>query len=124
MDRIIFTLYPCNLLCASVLFSTGAHLILSVSVYRCNFQLCTATLFLELWKRKQALIAWQWDLYQVTEDDDTRPEYDLSNTRFKINPVTRRKEPYIPTYEKVFKILLSTVVVTFMVCSVLICTNF
>lgn len=76
-----------------------------------------ATLFLELWKRKQALIAWQWDLYNITEDDDTRPEYDMSNTRYKINPVTRTKEPYVPTFEKVFKILLSVVVVTFMVSS-------
>ncbi|XKL65383.1 hypothetical protein PGB90_008803 [Kerria lacca] len=78
------------------------------------------TLFLELWKRKQALIAWQWDLHTLNEDDDTRPEYDLSTTLFKINPVTRQKEPFVPLLEKVIKFIFSAIVVLFMITIVLI----
>lgn len=75
----------------------------------------SATSFLELWKRKQALISWQWDLTAGLEDEDTRPEYDTSATAFKINPVTRRKEPFVPTWKRALQLVISVVIVAFMV---------
>ncbi len=48
-------------------------------------QLCTyyyktpfaATTFLSLWKRRQAILQWEWDLRaEEEEDDEVRPEYE------------------------------------------------
>ena len=36
----------------------------------------TAVVFLELWSRKQAVIAWQWDLTKFEEDEPLRPQYE------------------------------------------------
>lgn len=69
-----------------------------------------------MWKRKQAIITWQWDLNTGIEDEDTRPEYDLSSsTSFKVNPVTRRKEPYVKTWRKLANVTISVIVVALMV---------
>ena len=68
-----------------------------------------------MWKRKQALIAWQWDLHSGIEDEDTRPEYDLDATIYKVNPVTRRKEPFVPSWRKALQLCFSAVIVGGMV---------
>ena len=36
----------------------------------------SAIVFLELWKRKQAVIAWEWDLTKFEEDEPLRPQYE------------------------------------------------
>ena len=36
-----------------------------------------ATTFLELWKRRQAILQWEWDLLsEEEEEDEIRPEYE------------------------------------------------
>ena len=35
-----------------------------------------AVIFLEFWKRKQAIIAWEWDLISVEEDELPLPQYE------------------------------------------------
>ena len=35
-----------------------------------------AVIFLEFWKRKQAIIAWEWDLVSVEEDELPLPQYE------------------------------------------------
>ena len=35
-----------------------------------------ATSFIEFWKRRQAVIAWEWDLHNFEEEEQTRPEYE------------------------------------------------
>jgi hypothetical protein len=33
--------------------------------------------FLSLWKRRQAILQWEWDLVaEAEEDDEIRPEYE------------------------------------------------
>ena len=34
----------------------------------CHFFIHTATSFMEFWKRRQAVIAWEWDLTNFEED--------------------------------------------------------
>ena len=36
----------------------------------------SAVVFLEFWKRKQAVIAWEWDLDKFEEDEQLLPEYE------------------------------------------------
>ncbi|XP_076035437.1 anoctamin-5-like [Oratosquilla oratoria] len=55
-----------------------------------------ATMFLELWKRKQAVIQWQWDLEYFEEEEDLRPEFEEKVKTTRINPVTNKPEPYLP----------------------------
>ena len=48
------------------------------SIYRSNLPniSISAIVFLELWKRKQAVIAWEWDLTKFEEDEPLRPQYE------------------------------------------------
>ena len=39
-------------------------------------------MFLEFWKRRQSVIAWEWDLSNFEEEEQTRPEYE-ANVRTK-----------------------------------------
>lgn len=77
--------------------------------------LSTATTFLELWKRKQALIVWEWDLENIEADEENRPEFETSAKNFRTNPVTKEKEPFIPTWTKAFRYCITAGVVTMMV---------
>ncbi|XP_077372214.1 anoctamin-5 [Festucalex cinctus] len=57
------------------------------------------TLFLELWKRRQARLAYEWDLVDFEEEQQRlqiRPEYENKCTSRKLNPVTQEVEPYLP----------------------------
>ncbi|GLG95444.1 Anoctamin, partial [Gryllus bimaculatus] len=73
------------------------------------------TTFLELWKRRQAVIVWEWDLQNTEEDEEPRPEFEMSVKTFRINPVTREKEPYLPAWSKAWRLLATTSMVLFMV---------
>lgn len=74
-----------------------------------------ATTFLELWKRKQAVVAWEWDLQNVEDEEEPRPEFEATVTTFRTNPVTRRKEPYIPAWNKLLRFTATGSMVFFMV---------
>ena len=47
----------------------------SLYIYILSF---VAVVFLELWTRKQAVIAWQWDLTKFEEDEPLRPQYEAT----------------------------------------------
>lgn len=74
-----------------------------------------ATTFLELWKRKQAILVWEWDLQNTEEDVETRPEFETAEKHFRTNPVTKEREAYIPTISKVYRYCVTAGVVTMMV---------
>jgi hypothetical protein len=75
----------------------------------------SATTFLELWKRQQAVIVWEWDLQNVEEDEEPRPEFETSVKTFRMNPVTMEKEAYLPTWSKAWRFLATSSAVLFMV---------
>ncbi|XP_049855202.1 anoctamin-4-like [Schistocerca gregaria] len=85
------------------------------TVFFAIFMSFWATTFLELWKRRQAVIVWEWDLQNAEEDEEPRPEFETSVKTFRINPVTHEKEPYLPTWSKAWRLLATTSVVFLMV---------
>lgn len=42
------------------------------------------------------MIVWEWDLHNVENDEEPRPEFETSVKTFRINPVTREKEAFMP----------------------------
>lgn len=68
-----------------------------------------------MWKRKQAIIIWEWDLQNIEEDAENRPEFETTAKNFRTNPVTKEREPYIPTWTKIYRYFVTASVVTLMV---------
>ncbi|XP_060605683.1 anoctamin-4-like isoform X3 [Ruditapes philippinarum] len=80
------------------------------TVFFAVFMSLWGTLFLEFWKRKQAVIQYNWDLVDfVKEEEPPRPEYlaKLANyPRMKENPITGMKEPHLPFWRRRFPIYM------------------
>ncbi|XP_059479818.1 anoctamin-4-like [Neocloeon triangulifer] len=89
------------------------------TVFFAIFMSFWATTFLELWKRRQAVIAWEWDLQFVDEDQEPRPEFETTVKTFRINPVTGRREPFLTFLDRSRRVVASGSVVIFMVCIVM-----
>ncbi|KAH1011948.1 hypothetical protein HUJ04_001214 [Dendroctonus ponderosae] len=89
------------------------------TVFFAIFMSLWATVFLELWRRKQSVIQWEWDLQGTEQDEEPRPEFETSVKTFRTNPVTREKEPYLPTSQKVFRMVITGSAVFFMLFVVL-----
>lgn len=70
---------------------------------------------MELWKRRQAIIVWEWDLQNADYDEEPRPEFETSVKTFRINPVTREKEPYMPLWSRTWRYMVTGSLVFFMV---------
>ncbi|CAG9131758.1 unnamed protein product [Plutella xylostella] len=84
------------------------------TVFFAIFMSFWATTFLELWKRKQSVLRWEWDLGSVDQDEDPRPEFEASVKTFRTNPVTREKEPYLPAWQKTMRCVATSGAVLFM----------
>ncbi|XP_063372345.1 anoctamin-4 [Cydia amplana] len=89
------------------------------TVFFAIFMSFWATTFLELWKRKQSVLRWEWDLGGVDQDEDPRPEFEASVKTFRTNPVTREKEPYLPGWQKTMRYVATSSAVLFMITIVL-----
>ncbi|KAI4489875.1 hypothetical protein M0804_004057 [Polistes exclamans] len=104
----------------SCLFSKLTYLFDNpATVFFAIFMSFWATTFLELWKRRQAVIVWEWDLQNAEEDEEPRPEFESSVKTFRINPVTREREPYLPAWSKTMRFCATGSLVFFMICVVL-----
>ena len=75
----------------------------------------TATSFIEFWKRRQAVIAWEWDLTNFEEEEQTRPEFEGHVKSTRINPVTRKHEPYLSPWDKAARVVFTNSFVFVMV---------
>uniref|UniRef100_A0A4X2JUK7 Anoctamin n=1 Tax=Vombatus ursinus TaxID=29139 RepID=A0A4X2JUK7_VOMUR len=74
------------------------------------------TLFLELWKRRQARLEYEWDLVDFEEEQQQlqlRPEYEAKCTQKKKNPVTQELEPYLPLTSQALRFCFSGATVLF-----------
>lgn len=72
-----------------------------------------------MWKRKQSVLIWEWDLQNIENEEDTRPEFETSVKTFRTNPVTREKEPYMPTWDRAIRFFATSSAVLFMVHTVI-----
>ncbi|KXJ26647.1 anoctamin-4 isoform X2 [Exaiptasia diaphana] len=66
------------------------------TVFLAIFTSVWATLFLELWKRRQAVLASHWSVSNFEEEEQIRPEFAVTAPTLKRNPVTGMMEPHIP----------------------------
>ncbi|ETN61810.1 hypothetical protein AND_006515 [Anopheles darlingi] len=89
------------------------------TVFFAIFMSFWATTFLELWKRKQSVLVWEWDLQNIENEEDMRPEFETTVKTFRINPVTREKEPYMPTWTRALRFIMTSSAVLFMISIVL-----
>ncbi|XP_073240805.1 anoctamin-5-like [Porites lutea] len=79
-----------------------------------------ATMFLEFWKRRQAEIAYEWDLFGFEdEEEQPRPEYEAIATDTRLNPITKIEEPFISVGRKVPRFVCSFGFILFMLLLVL-----
>ena len=85
------------------------------TVFYAIFMSFWATTFLELWKRKQAVICWEWDLTNFEEEEQMRPEFESTVKTTRINPVTQKPEPYMPGLVKLKRVVFTNTFVVFMV---------
>lgn len=90
------------------------------TVFFAIFMCLWATMFLEFWKRRQAVIQYDWDVADFEEEGETvRPEYEATVATSRINPVTQLIEPYMPFYYRIPRVLSSLFIVMFMICLVI-----
>lgn len=66
------------------------------------------------------MIAWEWDLTNFEEEEQTRPEFEAHVKTTRINPVTKKAEPYLSPWSKIARVSFTTSFVIFMLCIVLI----
>lgn len=103
------------------LFSRVVHLFDNpATVGFAVFMSLWATMFMELWKRKQATIAWEWDLADFDHEQEIiRPEYESTVVTYRLNPVTMTLEPFLPFWSKVGRLAGAHSAVLFMLIMVL-----
>ncbi|ODN04168.1 Anoctamin-5 [Orchesella cincta] len=76
------------------------------TVFFAIFMAFWATSFLEFWKRKHAVISWEWDLHNYEVEEEPRPEFEAAVTTFRINPVTQTAEPYLSFWSKALRMVI------------------
>ncbi|CAD5118244.1 DgyrCDS6968 [Dimorphilus gyrociliatus] len=76
------------------------------------------TLFLEFWKRKNAELAYRWDVDYFEETEPDRPQF--QGTQKKRDPVTQEEIWYYPFKRQLFKFMFSFSILITMVFFVLI----
>ncbi|KAK7097648.1 hypothetical protein V1264_004595 [Littorina saxatilis] len=76
------------------------------------------TVFLEIWKRKKAELAYEWDVEQFEANEPDRPSF--TGTRSKKDPVTEEYVWYYPFKRQFIKFCFSFSVLIMMIAMVLI----
>uniref|UniRef100_A0A7N6BRG6 Anoctamin n=1 Tax=Anabas testudineus TaxID=64144 RepID=A0A7N6BRG6_ANATE len=91
----------------------------------CSFKAkFTITLFLELWKRRQARLEYEWDLVDFEEEQQQlqiRPEFEIKCTNRRLNKITQEMEPYLPITTKCARYCLSAATVIFWISLIIAC---
>ena len=108
----------------AIFMSIWGKIILLFEYQWCNNQVTfiVATAFLETWKRRQARLSWEWDLMETgfIDDEEIRPEYESRAREYRISPVTKRHEPYIPQRKHAVQYIVSGAGIIFVCCCLLI----
>ncbi|XP_063303296.1 anoctamin-4 isoform X1 [Pelobates fuscus] len=97
------------------LFDNGATVFFAV------FMAVWATVFLEFWKRRRAVIAYDWDLIDwEEEEEEIRPQFEAKySKKERINPVSGKPEPYQAFTDKCSRLIVSASGIFFMICIVI-----
>ena len=86
------------------------------TVFFAVFMSLWATVFLELWRRREISLAYKWDMLNFEDEfEPPRPAFAAKAKSKRTNPVTGKSEPYIPFSRRVGKFTCGIIVVIFMV---------
>ncbi|XP_032444774.1 anoctamin-4 isoform X2 [Xiphophorus hellerii] len=93
------------------LFDNGATVFFAV------FMAVWATVFLEFWKRRRAVLAYDWDLIDwEEEEDEIRPQFEAKySKKERMNPISGKPEPYQAFTDKYSRLLVSSSGIFFMI---------
>ncbi|XP_026548490.1 anoctamin-4 [Notechis scutatus] len=99
----------------SHLFDNGATVFFAV------FMAVWATVFLEFWKRRRAVIAYDWDLIDwEEEEEEIRPQFEAKySKKERMNPISGKPEPYQAFADKCSRMIVSASGIFFMICVVI-----
>ncbi len=76
-------------------------------------------LFIACWKREQFKLQFEWDTTDYTRVETIRPEFEIKTALKRVNPITKKNEPHVPSTVKLKRYTLSTVTTLFVMCLVL-----
>lgn len=76
------------------------------------------TIFLELWKRYNARLSYEWDVDQFEQNEPDRPEF--FGTKLKKDPVTQQHDWFYSWKRQMLKFCISASTLIFMICLVFI----
>ncbi|KAI7816372.1 calcium-activated chloride channel-domain-containing protein [Gamsiella multidivaricata] len=82
------------------------------------FMAVWSSLFVEYWKRKSNVLAYQWNTLDFERHERARPEFKPTGTR--ISPVTGKMELYYPRYKQLISIIISILVVLISIAIVIV----
>ncbi|XP_062913667.1 anoctamin-4-like isoform X3 [Mobula hypostoma] len=106
----------------SCLYAKVTHLFDNqATVFFAVFMAVWATVFLEFWKRRRAVIAYDWDLIDwEEEEDEIRPQFEAKySKKERVNPISGKPEPYQAFTDKCSRIIVSASGIFFMICVVI-----
>ncbi|GAB5574139.1 anoctamin-4 isoform X4 [Prionailurus iriomotensis] len=88
------------------LFDNGATVFFAV------FMAVWATVFLEFWKRRRAVIAYDWDLIDwEEEEEEIRPQFEAKySKKERMNPISGKPEPYQAFADKCSRLIICVVI--------------
>ncbi|XP_032893782.1 anoctamin-4 isoform X2 [Amblyraja radiata] len=92
------------------------------TVFFAVFMAVWATVFLEFWKRRKAVIAYDWDLIEwEEEEEEIRPQFEAKYSKEeRVNPISGKAEPYQAFSDKCSRIIVSASGIFFMICVVIV----
>ncbi|XP_069048889.1 anoctamin-4 isoform X3 [Lepisosteus oculatus] len=93
------------------LFDNGATVFFAV------FMAVWATVFLEFWKRRRAVLAYDWDLIDwAEEEEEIRPQFEAKySKKERMNPISGKPEPYQAFTDKCSRLIVSASGIFFMI---------
>lgn len=91
------------------------------TVFFAIFMAIWATVFLEFWKRRRAVLTYDWDLIDwEDEEEELRPQFEAKYSQLeRLNPITGKPEPFQPFSDKLSRLMVSVSGIFFMISLVL-----
>ncbi|XP_023666281.2 anoctamin-4 isoform X2 [Paramormyrops kingsleyae] len=87
------------------------------TVFFAVFMAVWATVFLEFWKRRRAVLAYDWDLIDwEEEEEEIRPQFEAKySKKERMNPISGKPEPYQAFTDKCSRLVVSASGIFFMI---------
>ncbi|XP_077144146.1 anoctamin-3 isoform X3 [Ranitomeya variabilis] len=96
------------------------------TVFFAIFMAIWATVFLEFWKRRRAVLTYDWDLIDWEDEEsmsfqeELRPQFEAKYSKLeRVNPITGKPEPFQPFSDKLSRLMVSVSGIFFMISLVL-----